>query len=329
MQRSIAHRRSVGARSETGYVRSENQDRMCWMRVPLGDVFIVSDGAGGHAGGALAAAITVRVLQAELATLADFSSAPARLARALAAANEAVYRRGHSTSSGNPASMCATAVVLVATHTHMLVAHVGDSRAYRFSRDGGLELLTRDHSRVQRLVDSGQLAAADALSHPESNVLERAIGFQPSVDAEIGVIRRIGAHDTLLLCSDGLNGYIDEARIASVLAQEATGQRIADSLVALALDAGGEDNVTILVVREHARAQRGRTMPRALRLLAMSLLLSVSHAASMQATSEYPMRPGARPDVSHIATPSPRHDGCHHARHTALIDISMHRAAAP
>lgn len=278
---------SVGARSETGFVRTENQDRMGWLRAPIGDVFFVSDGAGGYAGGALAASITVRVLQEQLDTLSDTSSAPERLTLALASANRSVYRHAHATPQSGLESMCATAVVLVATRTHALVAHVGDSRAYRHSRERGLEALTRDHSRVQRLIDAGQLSPDDALTHAESNVLERAIGFQPDVDAEVGVWQPVEAADTLLLCSDGLTGYVDEARIADVIAQPSNAQTLADRLVALALDAGSEDNVTVIVARGHTEAPHARRrlrlpcLPRMWRMFALSFLMYASTSLAL------------------------------------------------
>jgi len=239
---------SVGQRSETGYVRSENQDRMSWIRAPAADVFVVSDGMGGHAGGATAASITVQVLQDELSAMSSLEHAAETLERALQAANEAVYIRGQA---ANPATagMGATAVALLAADDRIMLAHVGDSRAYLFSRRGVLRRLTKDHSIVQRLVDAGALTEEQAANHPDASVLERAIGHTPRVAVEVSEWLGVQAGDVCMLCSDGLCGYVGDDEIAAAMRGRRAPQEQADLLVRLALEQGGEDNVTVQVLR--------------------------------------------------------------------------------
>lgn len=238
---------SVGARSETGYVRSENEDRMARVRSGDADLYVVVDGMGGHEGGALAAELTAD-------TLCDaFAAAPRQQARetslrlAFAQANAAVHARARqSARSGNGGirGMGATAVALLTVGRRFMVAHVGDSRAYLLRR-GQLQRLTRDHSRVQRLVDAGMLSPQEAAGHPDASVVERAMGHQPTVEVECSAWQQLRRGDRLLLCSDGLCGYARDEEILHVLQAGGSAQEQVDGLVKLALSKGGEDNVTV------------------------------------------------------------------------------------
>jgi serine/threonine protein phosphatase PrpC len=239
-------RLSVGARSETGYVRDENQDRMSRVEAPFGDVYIVSDGMGGHKGGATAAELTTEILGRTLSDIRSISSAPAQVKAAFEEANKVVYERGHSDDE-RIRDMGATAVVLLIDQSQAIVAHVGDSRAYLFMQ-GELRRLTKDHSRVQRMVDAGILTEAQAASHPASNLLERAVGVAPDIQTDISPSFKLNAGDLFLLCSDGLHGYVSDSEIAGILNRRTAVQTMVDELVDLALEKGGEDNITVQLV---------------------------------------------------------------------------------
>jgi len=148
-----------------------------------GQVYVIADGMGGHRGGALAAELTVQGLQQHLSK----ASLPVSVQEAIQAAfeqtNQTVYEKAHC---GNPDTegMGSTAVLLLITGSMAHVSHVGDSRAYLY-RAGCLRQLTTDHSRVQRMVDAGMLTPAEARNHPDSYLLERAIGQKPSINVEI------------------------------------------------------------------------------------------------------------------------------------------------
>jgi serine/threonine protein phosphatase PrpC len=248
VMKRIAHASwTAGARSETGYVRNENQDRMSRVRCREGFAYIVSDGMGGHKGGAEAAELTVRTLERHLSAPEDAASIEETIREAFVAANASVYEAGHL---GDPQTegMGATAVVCVTTHSSALVAHVGDSRAY-LHRGGHLTRLTRDHTRAQSLVAAGLLSPADAENNPDASILARAIGQLPTVDVDIGTWLKLKPGDELLLCSDGLCGEADDLEILRVLQRDARPQRLADRLVALALRKGGRDNVTVQLIR--------------------------------------------------------------------------------
>lgn len=239
---------SVGQRSETGYVRNENQDRMGWIRARSADIFVVSDGMGGRAGGAIAAQMTVDMLNRQLSGIDSLDDVARQLESAFRAANDAVYMRGQSS---NPATvhMGATAIALLAAGDRVMLAHVGDSRAYLLSRRGALQRLTKDHSLVQRMVDARLLTEVEAASHPEASVLARAMGQAPQVEVEVSGWLRVHPGEVCMLCSDGLCGYVSDDEIAAVMRRCDAPQDTADALVRIALERGGEDNVTVQVMR--------------------------------------------------------------------------------
>src|SRR5215510_15483779 len=190
----------VGARSETGHVRDENQDRMSGAQVPLGQLYIVADGMGGHKGGAVAAELTVQELQRDIGEAGVNASVEEAIQAAFKITNETVYQKAHS---GDPATegMGSTAVLLLIAGPAAWLAHVGDSRAYLY-RNGELRQLTTDHTLVQKMVQAGMLKAEEAMDHPDASVLERAIGNQPSVEVDVSDKLPLNEGDAILLCSD-------------------------------------------------------------------------------------------------------------------------------
>lgn len=242
----MSKRWSVGARSETGYVRDENQDRMSYVQAPFGDLYIVSDGMGGHRGGALAAELTIETLNQNLSRIHSISSNPDAIKYAFEEANKVIYERGHA-GNADTEGMGATAVVLFVAQCQVMVAHVGDSRAYLFS-ENKLDRLTKDHSRVQRMIDAGILTPADASAHPDASILERAMGASPTVNVDISSWISLRKGDRILLCSDGLHGYVSDTEIAAILSNQGAPQELANQLINLALEKGGEDNITIQLI---------------------------------------------------------------------------------
>ena len=256
-------RLEVGALSETGYTREENQDRMSGSRVPLGHLYIVADGMGGHKGGALAAQMAVEELQRHIGQAAAGESADAVIEAAFKAANDAVYKRSNSGDT-TVAGMGTTAVLALILGRVAKLAHVGDSRAYLF-RNRRLSQLTTDHTIVQRMIEAGMLKPEEAADHPQSSVLERAIGSAATVGVDIRD-HQLEEGDALLLCSDGLSGYVAADKIEAVLRADGPVQDTTINLVRLALEAGGRDNVTVQLIRYGARrmpapAMRTRPLP--------------------------------------------------------------------
>ncbi|MGB0102023.1 MAG: protein phosphatase 2C domain-containing protein [Nocardioides sp.] len=238
-----------GAATDVGRVREVNED--AWLAIP--PVFVVADGMGGHEGGDVASGIVVE----EFARLAAEGYDPERGVLAVAAAIEAAQRRigeyaeeqaARGVDRRRSAGTTVVAALLVeeSGEPAWLLANLGDSRAYRFS-DGVLDQVSTDHSLVQELVDAGRIRPEEAATHPERNVITRALGETVGAEADYFVLRLADA-ERVLLCSDGVTGMLDDAAVATILAETADPRDAADGLVAAAVAAGGEDNATAVVV---------------------------------------------------------------------------------
>ena len=241
----------VGALTETGFVRHENQDRMSGDLFPIGHLYIVADGIGGYQEGGLAAELTIAHLREEIGQAAADGPLEDILLAAFNNANKVIYDACHA-KEATIEQMGSTAVLLLLSGRIARVAHVGDSRAYLF-RNGRLFRLTTDHTRVQRMLESGILNADEAERHPDSHILERAIGIHEEIDVDISDEMAIEDGDAFLLCSDGLSGFLTDAEIESVLNADATAQGISEILVKKALDMGGHDNITVQFIQSGDR----------------------------------------------------------------------------
>ena len=227
---------SWGARSDVGLVRTHNEDS-CLLQAPL---FVVSDGMGGHAAGEVASSIAIETIGQQAPGSAD----DVLLGAAVESANTSVISAAEQ-GIGKPGMGC-TATAVIIDKNHMAVAHVGDSRAYVL-RQGTLVRVTHDHSYVEELVDSGQITADEARTHPSRSIITRALGSDPDMYADHFSLE-VGDGDRIILCSDGLSGMIGDGQIESLAVSSATPQQAADNLVAAALTAGGADNVTVVVI---------------------------------------------------------------------------------
>jgi protein phosphatase len=228
-----------GVRTDIGRARERNEDAYL-VRDPL---FAVADGMGGHRGGNVASKVALEAIRAFDADGTDGDSTSA-LVKDIRTANETVLARGEA--DRDLRGMGTTITALLVQGEHATIAHVGDSRAYRL-RDGGLEQLTQDHTLVHQLVEEGRITADQAGRHPQRSILTRAVGVEPSVDVDASTIElRLG--DRLLLCTDGLTGMLSDDAIREVLASEEDPQRASDRLVEAANAAGGDDNITVVVI---------------------------------------------------------------------------------
>ena len=227
---------SWGARSDVGLVRGHNEDSFL-LRAPL---FVVSDGMGGHAAGEIASSIAVETIGERAPGTAD----DVLLGAAVEAATLAVIN-GAEEGIGKPGMGC-TATAALIEKNKMAGAHVGDSRIYVL-RHGTLVRVTHDHSYVEELVDSGQITADEARTHPSRSIITRALGSDPDMYADHFSLE-VNNGDRVILCSDGLSSMISDSELEAVAVSSATPQQAADNLVAAALTAGGSDNVTVVVV---------------------------------------------------------------------------------
>jgi len=221
-------------------VRTVNED----LALESLTLFAVADGMGGHVGGEIAARTAIDTLQAEFARKPSAEG----LAGAINEANRAVWERGHADADlrGMGTTMIAAALVATDEGDRLVLANVGDSRAYRLH---GSELvqLTTDHSVAEELVARGELSEEEAAVHPHRHILTRALGIQPDVAVDVWqVVPEEG--DRFLLCSDGLTNEVLPDRIAEVLTETRDPRQAAETLVRLANQAGGNDNATVVVL---------------------------------------------------------------------------------
>lgn len=247
----------VGALSDVGRVRTRNEDRFLALHtvtgsgdaelLPLG-LFAIADGMGGHADGDTASEMALRAIAAHVWPAlpsrfgADGAHRPIQeiLTEAVLNAHQEIRRREANQGMGT------TATVALLTGTAVYLAHVGDTRAYILD-EKGLHVITRDHSLVTRLHELGQLTAAELVDHPQRNVLYRALGQSEELEVET-YYRRLTGVSHLLLCSDGLWGAVPEPEIVRLLRASPGAQAACASLVAAANAAGGEDNITVILV---------------------------------------------------------------------------------
>jgi PPM family protein phosphatase len=223
--------------TDVGRVRDGNEDGFLDEAGRLG-VVAVADGMGGHRGGEVASATALESLRAAL-------SAGRPLRDAIVGANDAVLEK--SVSDQQLYGMGTTLTVgTLGTDGNLVIGHVGDSRAYLL-RDGDLSQITNDHSLVEELVRGGELTPEQAESHPQRSVITRAVGIDPEIDVDEYPVQ-IRAGDRLLLCSDGLTTMVRPEDIGEILTRESDPKRAAQLLVDAANEAGGEDNVTAVVV---------------------------------------------------------------------------------
>lgn len=225
-------------RTDVGRIRARNEDTAM-----IGNgFFVVCDGMGGHQAGDVASKMAVEIISRKL------SSAPQtipNLLHAIAAANEDVFNasKGDSRLSG----MGTTLTAMLADEDQVVLAQVGDSRAYLY-RGGVLRQCTHDHSVVAELVRSGTITKEQARLHPQKNLITRSLGTEPEVDVDLFEIsRRKG--DCWLLCSDGLTDLVTDAEMQNILYVTPL-EKAADALLALALAKGGSDNITLLLVQD-------------------------------------------------------------------------------
>lgn len=235
------------SRTDVGTVRKANEDSL----LAQAPVFLVADGMGGHARGDAASQTVVRVFEEHIEPGAP--STPERILDAIHSSNDAV--RDLSTEGDVGTAISGTTLAGVAfvdagadNGCQWMVFNVGDSRVYNWAGDR-LQQVTVDHSAVQAMVDAGLLDARNAENHPERNVITRAIGADEYVDADVWLLP-VSGQQAFLICSDGLTKELDDDQIARVLASHVGDDDLstADALVEAALENGGHDNVSVVVV---------------------------------------------------------------------------------
>ncbi|HMQ33415.1 MAG TPA: Stp1/IreP family PP2C-type Ser/Thr phosphatase [Chloroflexaceae bacterium] len=255
-------RQLVGAHSDTGMVREHNEDSCLTLQLGLDNnnqrqawgVYMVSDGMGGHAAGEVASGLAIRgaadlmlseYLARQVQPDAAYSEGEAEdlVRRAILQANERVVEE--SRAQGN--DMGATMTMAIVAGDRVVVGNVGDSRAYLL-RDGQLRRISKDHSLVQRLVDLGQISDEEVYTHPQRNAVLRSLGDRSEVEVDL-FSERVRPGDALFLCSDGQWEMTRDPEMARLIAEAPDPQAACEALVEAANQAGGEDNITVVLVR--------------------------------------------------------------------------------
>jgi PPM family protein phosphatase len=278
--------------THAGKVRQNNEDALLVGEGEDETLFVVADGIGGFEAGEVASSLAVAVLK-DLQPDESFKEAIGEANRRIVAAG-----RGDEKLSGMGTTVVAIRFGGRQGEPVAEVAHVGDSRAY-LMRGGDMKPITEDHSLVAELVRSGDLTRDQAAEHPQKNLITRALGADEEVDVDTAILPIEGG-DRILLCSDGLSDMVSEAGISEILAESPDDpERAARVLLSAALDAGGNDNITVVVVdikerpaREaDARDERERRSSGISELLAAEPLVKDTDARTPSRGKATPSRP--------------------------------------
>lgn len=237
--------------SDKGIIREQNEDSWNIVLDLNGNprAFIVADGMGGHRAGDVASRMAVEIISEEISRFIESSNTGSSLfmvfERAVYKANDEIYR--YSLECLDGASIGTTLTAGIIEGNLFTIAHIGDSRFY-IVRDGKIKKLTRDHSFVEELVEKGVLAQEEANNHPLRHQITRALGYEEQIQIDFYKIE-VKKQDTYLFCTDGLTMKMSSLELLSILLQEKTLDEILKSMVELANERGGDDNITAIAVR--------------------------------------------------------------------------------
>ncbi|MDY0234423.1 MAG: Stp1/IreP family PP2C-type Ser/Thr phosphatase [Gudongella sp.] len=240
----------IGGGSNKGLVREINQDCMYIARKNCLPLFIVADGMGGHKAGEIASKLTVDIVRKDItlnaSKISNQDEVYSTIKKAIELANSEVYNYSLSHSECNGMGTTVT-LGYVYNNNYFIVAHVGDSRAY-YLRNKHLIKITEDHSLVNELIKTGEITRSEALTHPQRNVILRAVGTSPEIDIDIYSIE-IKKEDIFIICSDGLTNMIDEPEIQDIFEKTEDIENACELAIESAINKGGKDNITVIGIR--------------------------------------------------------------------------------
>lgn len=240
-----------GVKSDKGRVRELNEDsyKVITGKDGIPDIFIVADGMGGHNSGELASHMAVDLSEEYLLKfLKDADGGESTLSlicNLVAEVNKSIYLKAKESEENF--GMGTTFVIGIRLDNKLYIGHVGDSRAYLI-RNGVLERLTTDHSYIEELIKNGSLTREEARNHPKKNIITRALGCEENVEVDTYAVD-LQDDDILVLCTDGLTNMLSETEILSIICECDEPQFACDELVRRANEKGGEDNITVILVK--------------------------------------------------------------------------------
>jgi len=240
--------------SDIGKSRESNQDAFIVLAKSRMDFLaVVCDGVGGANHGEVASVTATKVMQdsyEESSPFLDLEDARAWLFTSVVAANDTVFKKAQKNAEYK--GMGTTLVACLVCEFGVLIANVGDSRAYSLSESRTFKTITKDHTFVANLIQSGEISVQESLLHPQRHVITNAVGIWKKIDVDIYEVDK--DITTIVLCSDGLHGYVNEDKVATVIRNEKMLPKTkTERLIQFADDEGGLDNVTVVIIELNKR----------------------------------------------------------------------------
>lgn len=233
----------VGLVSDVGLRRKLNEDSACYLERADFKIYVVADGMGGHNAGEVASKMAAEQIVQYIDENYSLECEETLISNAIKAANEDIYKFSKTNDKLN--GMGTTVTAALVTPKFIYIANVGDSCCMAL-KNGELKKITKDHSLVQELLDSGTISEVEAVNHPKKNIITRALGT--CIHVEVDVFRLdINQYNLFILCSDGLTNEVTKEDILKIIDNENNYISIANNLVDLAKEKGGRDNITVLL----------------------------------------------------------------------------------
>lgn len=243
--------------TDIGKVRDINEDNFCIDESEIG-IYLVADGMGGHKSGEVASSIAINIIRDHIKQYItdEYQEQMVKgvIFEAFNRANKEIYNR--STKDYDCEGMGTTVTMALIIEEKLYIGHIGDSRAYLL-RKKELQQITEDHSLVAELVKNGSITEREAMKHPQKNIITRSLGTDESVQVDIFSMG-IKKGDILALCTDGLTNFVDKEELRKTLLESNDCYESCSTLVSLANQRGGYDNITVLVVKNQPTFTEGR-----------------------------------------------------------------------
>ena len=237
--------------TDNGKARPNNEDFCRAQQFDKYTVLVLADGMGGANSGEIASTETAdfifRCLDENFMRNLEAADIPTVLSELVRRTNTEIYNL--SRKDDRYEGMGTTLEICIISENTAYIAHIGDSRVYRITSSGDISRITKDHSLVEYMIDAGTISPEEAINHPQKNVITRALGTSPEVEADI-LSFSFSEGDIILLCSDGLSNMVSEGDIACAALSDGNLSERAEKLVQMANDAGGKDNITVILAQE-------------------------------------------------------------------------------
>jgi len=238
----------VGIISDIGNVRSKNEDSVIYYEDSIKGIYIVADGMGGYNSGEIASSIAVKDTLAYLKTLETEENLEIEMKKAIEKANSSIFQ--NSLKNEEYKGMGTTITGCIKINGELIVGHVGDSSCYLVF-DDCINKLTKDHSLVQQLLDSGTISKEEAINHPNKNIITRALGTNESVEVDL-YKKSLNGIRKIILCTDGLSNFVSSTEMFEIISQN-NNEDSSKKLIQLGKEKGSRDNLSVIVFEGEVR----------------------------------------------------------------------------